>query len=292
MSRSCRGFAARLTLPLLFAAGLGVQAPAQAETLVFAPLPMKQPEEIVKHFKPMLAYLEQTLGMTIQVDYSSSYEDILKKFRSGKLDMAYLGPLPYVTLKEGFAPATPLVHFLEKSGKPSYTCAIVTGAGGKPLAGLKGAKIALTQPLSTCGYLSTDGLLHRAGSALEHNKYRYLDKHDEVALAVARGDFDAGGLKTSIAKQFAHLGVNVVAETAPLPSFALIANSKKLSAKRMAELREALTRLQPQSNPADKATMQQWGDEVRYGAVAADDKDYDPVRQLRKRVDIPQQGNF
>lgn len=290
MKLSVQGIFPALTL--LGALSLSVQS-LQAETLVFAPLPMKQPEEVVKHFKPMLSYLEQTLGITIEVDYSSSYQEILDKFRRGRIDLAYLGPLPYVTLKENFAPATPLVHFLEKSGKPSYTCAIITAAGNnKPLSAMKGLRIALTQPLSTCGYLSTDGLLHKAGRSLEQNRYRYVDKHDEVALAVARGDFDAGGLKTAIARQYAHLGVQVVAETAPLPAFALIANSRKLNTQRMEALRRALTGLKPQENPADKATTQGWGDELRYGAVNAEDRDYNPVRQLRKRVDVPVRGNF
>lgn len=265
----------------------------QAETLVFAPLPMEQPEAVVKQFKPLLDHLGKTLGMTIQIDYSTSYAELLRKFRQGKIDLAYLGPLPYVTLKSQYAPAVPVVHFLEKSGKPSYTCAIISNGSQKTLHGLKGQRVALTQPLSTCGYLSTDGLLQRVGSSLEKNKYRYLNKHDEVAQAVARGDFEVGGIKTAIARNYAHLGITVLAETAPLPSFALIANASKVPGKRIDDIRGALENLKPASNAADKELMQGWGENVRYGAVNASDRDYDPVRELRRRADdIPEQGNF
>lgn len=260
-----------------------------AETLYFAPLPMEQPEEVVKQFKPMLAYLENQLGVTIEIRYSTSYQDVLNKFQKGEVDFAYLGPLPYVTLRDKFAQAVPLAHFLEKSGKPSYTCAIISA--GAPLSnGLKTKKFALTQALSTCGYLSTDGLLHKAGSSLEQNKYRYLGKHDAVAEAVASGEFDYGGIKTAIAKNYEHLGVKVLSETAPIPSFALIANGKRLSPARIDALRTALVRLKPEG--ADKALMAEWGTNLRFGSVEAKDSDFDVVRQLRRKTDIPEKGNF
>jgi len=257
-----------------------------ADSLTFAPLPMETPETVVKQVKPMLAHLEKTVGVDITIDYSSDYAEILQKFADGKLDLAYLGPLPYLTLRDQVSQATPLVHFKEKSGSATYTCAIVAPADAKPdLAKLKGRKVALTQPLSTCGYLSTDGLLRQAGSNLEDNLYRYLDKHDEVALAVTRGEFDLGGLKTAIGKKYAHLGLAVIAESAPLPGFALVANAKTVSKERMDKLRDALV-------SAEGDTLKGWGDNIRFGAVPAFDGDYDGLRRLRRKANIPNSGNF
>lgn len=268
------------------AAVVSVSVSVRAETLTFAPLPMETPETVVKQVKPMLAHLEKSLGAQIRIDYSSDYAEILAKFESGKLDLAYLGPLPYLTLRDRVAAATPLVHFKEASGSATYTCAIVAPADAKPdLRRLKGRKVALTQPLSTCGFLSTDGLLRQAGSTLDDNLYRYLDKHDEVALAVTRGEFDLGGLKTAIGRKYAHLGLVVVAESAPLPGFALVANAKTVSAERMAQLRDALVGV-------DGDTAKGWGDNIRHGAVAAFDGDYDGLRRLRRSATIPNTGNF
>ncbi|MEW6514867.1 MAG: PhnD/SsuA/transferrin family substrate-binding protein [Pseudomonadota bacterium] len=257
-----------------------------AEPLAFAPLPMESPETVSTQWKPLLDYLGKSLGEPVRIEYSDDYGKILDKFRAGKLDLAYLGPLPYVTLKEKFPAATPVVHFNEQNGQPTYSCAIVALEERKlALKNIKGLRIALTQPLSTCGYLSTDGLLRRAGSDLEKNRYRYLDKHDAVALAVARGDYDAGGLKTAIGRKYLHLGLMVLAESPPLPSFALIANGTRLSAERIEQIRQALTRAQP-------GTTKSWGDNIRHGAVPANDRDYDAVRQLRGRADIPERDNF
>lgn len=280
-----------LCLAAAMTATLSMQASA-AQNYRFAPLPMEQPETVVKQMRPMLGHLEAATGSRFRIEFSADYAEILKKFRDGQVDLAYLGPLPYVALKEAYSQAEPVVHFIEKSGKSSYTCAIVAAGGKVTLSSLKGKKIALTQPLSTCGYLATDGLMRQAGTNLEDAKYRYLDKHDEVALAVARGEYDAGGLKTGIGKKYAHMGLNIVAETAPMPGFALIANSRTMSRADIEAIRKALTSLQPLKNPADAQVTQGWGDNIRSGAVVASDSDYDSVRKLRARADIPEKDNF
>ena len=58
------------------------------------------------------------------------------------------------------------------------------------------------------------------------------------------------------------------------------------------QLRQALTRLRPLQDAADKAVTQGWGNNIRHGAVNASDADYEPVRALRRRARIPENGNF
>lgn len=279
---ACRLF---LSLACLFTAHSG----AQAETLYFSPLPMEQPEEVVKQFKPMLNFLERQLGAKIEIRYSTSYAEILEHFRTGRIDLAYLGPLPYISLRESHPQAEPLVHFLEKNGEATYSCALISAGAPLPRPARK-KTFALTQPLSTCGYLAIDAQLRRQGDRLDQQLFRYLGKHDEVVLAVARGDYEYGGAKTSIARNYAHLGVTILAETPPLPSFALVASSRRLSAERLAQLRKVLTGLDPQTR--DKTLMSEWGPQLRNGALPAVDRDYDVVRQLRSKTKIPEQGNF
>jgi phosphonate transport system substrate-binding protein len=264
-------------------------AHAETDTLYFAPLPMEQPETVVKQFKPLLNYLEQKLGVTIVIRYSSSYNEILERFRTGQIDLAYLGPLPYVTLRENFPEAEPLVHFLESNGEPSYTCALISAGAGLPQAGIK-KTFALTQPLSTCGYLTTDSLLRQQRTSLSKQSFRYLHKHDEVAQAVARGDYDYGGLKTSIARNYRHLGIRILAESPALPSFALIANARRVPPERIAQIRKLLTSLEPREG--DRVLMQDWGKQLRHGAVPAKDTDYLTIRKMHQNTSIPTEDNF
>jgi phosphonate transport system substrate-binding protein len=260
--------------------------PAAGEPLVFAPLPMETPYTVAAQWKPLLAYLEEQLGVSLQIDYSGSNDEVVEKFAAGRLDLAYLGPLPYVKLRKRFPAAEPVVVFREKDGSATYTCALVAAADSRlDLKSLKQKRIALTQPLSTCGYFAAQGLLHQQGRALEENRYRYLGPHDTVALAVVRGEFDAGGVKTAIARKYAHLGLTVIAESPAMPGLALVANSKRLSAQRIEQIRQALLN-------APAKVREQWGDNIRHGAAPASDSDYDGMRQLSIPAAIPSQGNF
>lgn len=256
------------------------------EILRFAPLPMESPEAVASQWKSLLEYLEKSLGVRVQVDHSADYQEIVDKFAAGRFDLAYLGPLSYLRLKDRFPAAQPLVIFREKTGEPVFTCALIASAESElRTSQLKGRKIALTQPLSTCGYFSVAGLLQQVGSSLKENHYRYLGQHDEVALAVLRGDFAAGGVKTSIARKYARLGLVVLAETAPLPGYALVANGDTLSPERIAKIRQALL-------DADPTARKQWGENIRYGVIPARDEDYAGARQLPYKADIPARSNF
>jgi len=271
---------------LLLVVVLWVPLSAPAETLIFAPLPMETPYVVGSQWKPLLNYLEQTLGVILKIDYSTSNDEIVDKFKAGKLDLAYLGPLPYVTLKKDFPAAEPLVMFHEKDGQAAYSCAVVAAGGEQfDLHNLHGKRIALTQPLSTCGFFATEGLLERKGSCLEDNLYRYLGPHDEVALSVVRGEFELGGLKTAIAHKYDHLGLQVLAESRPLPGLALIVNRDKVSLERQAEIRQALIEVAPE-------IREKWGDNINNGVSPVKDSDYDEIRQLSVGKAIPEVGNY
>jgi phosphonate transport system substrate-binding protein len=283
---TAEGTISKVTLFLIMAVMSSVTAFAEPETVRFAPLPMMNRETVVKQFRPMTLFLEQKLGVVITYDYSESYQEMLEKFESGKVDLAYLGPLPYVELREKCEMAEPLVHFKEASGEPMYSCSIVALAESHlNLEGLKDRRFALTQPLSTCGYLSVNGLLKEHHTDLAHNRYRYLDKHDGVALAVVRGEFDAGGIKTAYGKKYAHMGLVIIAETPPLPGFALVAHRANMSPEKMDAIRGALLSLDA-AGP-DKERLSTWGENIRYGAALASDGDYDALRKLKGNIVIP-----
>lgn len=279
-------FQAWLALLVLGTGLLLFNGRGQAETIRLAPLPMENRETQVRQFRPLALYLEDQLKVTVELVFSEGYQELLEKFIGNHVDLAYLGPLPYVELKARYAKAEPLVHFNEASGKPAYTCAIIAFAEHpSSLSQVRDRKIALTQPLSTCGYLSVHGLFKEHGSSLEDNRYTYLDKHDAVALAVVRGDFDLGGVKTAIAKKYSHLGLKIVAETEPMPSFGLIANTATLSTHQVEAIRRLLSRLDPAG--ADKSMLAGWGENIQHGATLATDQDYELVRRFKGGVSIP-----
>ncbi len=132
LKRNFRCHVKKTILLTLLAMISSIATTVPAETVRFAPLPMENRETLVKQNRPMVLFLEKQLNITIEFVFSDSYDDIINKFTEGQIDLAYLGPLPYVALRAKFNRAEPLIHFNESSGKPMYTCAIVTMADSLP----------------------------------------------------------------------------------------------------------------------------------------------------------------
>jgi phosphonate transport system substrate-binding protein len=247
------------------------------DTLVFAPLPIENKKILYDKFYPMIEYLEKKLDKKILFNYSNSYADILKKFQDKEIDFAYLGPLPYIELKKKYPDALPIVNFKNEEGETTYTCSLVTF-----IKNTSSDKVALTQALSTCGYLSVNSLLN---NNLSKHKYRYLGRHDIVALEIIKGNYDIGGVKSSIVKDYYHLGLEEVARTKELPTFAIVANSQSLSKDEIKSIKNSLLHV-------SKDTLKDWDTSMKYGAKEANDGLYDELRVMTKDIIIPQKSNF
>ncbi len=266
-------------------------AVAEKSVLHFAPLPMENREAVYKQFEPMRVYLEKITGKKIVFKYFDNYAYLIDSFINGDVDLTYLGPLPYVKLRSRYSAAEPLVTFREVSGKDGYTCSLIALPENQlQLSEITEKKVALTQPLSTCGYLSVNGLLEKHGTNLEKNRYRYLGRHDAVALAVVRSEFDIGGVKTEIAHKYSHLDLKILEETDILPGFALVSNSTTVNRETAETIRKSFSALQPDGK--DREMLSVWGKKLANGTVPATDKQYDIIRRLIGDVVIPEKGNF
>lgn len=269
---------------LLCAIFLAPLAQAADSPLRFAPLPMEDRKILLSQYEPFLDYLQEATGEAYDFRFHRDYGRILDALRDDQLDLAYLGPLPYVFLTARDDGFVPLVIFLNRAGEARYTCSLVVFAGdGLALGDLAGRRIALTQPYSTCGYLVTDFLLREAGLSLAAGGFDYTGSHSEAILSVVRGTHAAAGAKTSIAEKFAHLGVVPLAESEPLPGFVLVANTRTTTAVQRERIRQALVGLDP-ADPTDRKRLDHWGEAIRFGAIPVEDSAYDPVRRLLDRL--------
>ncbi len=260
--------------------------PLEARPLVFAPLPYSHKEDLFEDFSPMIRYLEQTLHTSITFRYESKYDYLIEAFVQNKIDIAYLGPLPLRILMEKFPDALPLVSFNEKNGKQNYRCVLVkfpedTIDTSKP----KTITVALTQPLSTCGYFMSDVLLNSSlHLPLKKVQYRYVNNHDEVALSVIRGDYLLGGMKESLAQEYYSLGLRIFAYSDFVPGFALVINAQTVSPEQIIAIKQALL-------SAPSSVYSTWGSSISHGMSDARKEDYLRL-DIKKLNEIPQEGNF
>lgn len=250
--------------------------------LRFAPIPMSSKAHMTQQYLPFLDDLETHTGQRYELAYHARYTDLLDSFAADEIDFAYLGPLPYVALTERVNHATPVAQFLDSAGEVSYTCSLVAFAGHQgTLATLRrgAGRIALTQPLSTCGYLMVNREIERRiGQSLESYPYAYTGSHAAVALGVIMDDFALGGMKTLTAEKYHHLGLRVLAESAPVPGFLLVANARTVSPATIEAIKTRLISLDPKASRQDRETMRAWPANLCCGAVEVQQGAYDEIR--------------
>lgn len=274
-------------LLLLISLFLQAKEPAHQAPLRFAPLPMEGEKILQEQFFGLVAYLAEALDREIQVVEFLDYAELLTAFREDRIDLAYLGPLPYSLLAGVDADVEPVACFRESDGASEYTCSlIVSGDTGLDLTNVRTLHVGLTQPYSTCGYLGVSLMLQRTGRSLEEPglHFTYAGNHTAAALGVARGDFDVAGVKSSIARRYRHLNLEAIAESPPFAGFGLYANSRQLSQQTRERLREALQRFDPAVSDEAGTLMRLWGGHLAHGTSRASGCKDSKIREAINRL--------
>lgn len=217
-----------------------------AAELVYIPQPIENQETVIASHTPMVRYLAEKLGVEIHIRYEKDYNRILQLFREGKVDLVQLEPLAYVTLKKEYPQALPLVVMNEADGKPVYTCALVTSFDGPQAIREIKRPVALSQPLSTCGDFAATLLLKGSHPDFKQLGRQYLDdNYEDVALAVIRGEFETGIMKTQVARKYQNLTLKVLNETPPFPGLMIIGNGTTLSQEQIRQIGPLLLQTEP-----------------------------------------------
>ncbi|MDA3806476.1 MAG: PhnD/SsuA/transferrin family substrate-binding protein, partial [Thiomicrorhabdus sp.] len=252
----------------------------------FGPLPMYSEEHIRQEFYPFIKYLESVLQRPVQFAYRSSNKDVIDALISDEIDLAFLGPLPFALISKQDPDILPLLQFLNADGSVGYTCSVGVFSGDHlRISDLKNKQFALTQSYSTCGFLMTEHLLNQQGLSLADNEFEYIGSHPNCALGVIDGKFSACGIKTSIGKQFYPLGLDLIAESEPVPSYVLVANRRTLTAAEVASVRKHLLALKPLENKQDAELTKDWGNLIKYGTSPVTVDDFRMINDLINRMD-------
>lgn len=191
---------ALLTLGLV----LGLVAPVMAadadpDTLKVALLPDENASELIKRNQPLKDYLEKTLNKKVQLIVTTDYSSMIEAMRFGRIDLAYFGPLSYVLAKSK-SEIEPFAAMIT-GGKPTYRSVVIANAnaGINDYKDIKGKKMAYGDRASTSSHLIPKTMLAEAG--LKHGsdyEQHFVGTHDAVAVNVANGNADAGGLSEVI----------------------------------------------------------------------------------------------
>ncbi len=157
---------------------------------------MVSPKETFVHYRRLLDYLGERLGMDVELVQRKTYGEVSELVGNGGIDLAFVCSGPYATGREKYGfelLATPQIQ-----GSHFYQSYLIVNQGSpvQRLEDLKGKVFAFTDPDSHTGKLVPSFWLARMNERPESffGRVIYTYSHDNSVLAVARGLVDGAAV--------------------------------------------------------------------------------------------------
>lgn len=269
----------------LYAMAISLAVPNAAQASELKPLilgvhPYLPHDELISRFTPLANYIANTIGRPVEVRVGRDYAEHIKAIGNDTIDIAYMGPSPYVEMVERYG-RKPLLARQVINGNPYLKGEIIVRQDSplKTLADLKGKCFLFGDINSTMSYIMPQHMLEHAGVPLSRlGSYKFLEGHKNVALAVLSGTCDAGAVKQEVFQEFEPKGLRALAEL-PLVVDHLFVTSGKLPAPLVRKLRKAFIALN--GLPEGRQIMTSIHPDMT-ALVPPKDHDYDSLRTLMK----------
>ena len=240
------------------------------------------PLVMYKHYQPFVDFLSETTPYNFELKITQDYESIIRLLCDDGIDVALLGGLTYIEAEEASC-GLPFLATLSPDQKTDYQGTFIAreeNTAIREIQDIKGKRFAFASKRSTSGNLAP--LYHLYAKENIHledlSAYKNLGYHDSVAREVLRGNFDAGVVLDSVARKYQGRGIKIIGQTEPLPGF-LLAVRPGLDPKVVESLEKILLGLDYE-NPEQRAMMDTWDVNIRFGFSRVVDSSYDPVRQM------------
>ncbi|WP_025323189.1 phosphate/phosphite/phosphonate ABC transporter substrate-binding protein [Deferrisoma camini] len=243
----------------------------------FGVIPRYNPLVMFRSYQPIMDYLTESTPYRFELKVARSYDEAVQFLADRDVELASLGDVTFVEAYRSFG-AVPLVRPLNADGRPYYRSVIIVRKDSpiRDLSDLKGKRVAFGSVHSTSGNLIPRFFLFRHGVRIEDlASATNLGKHDIVAKAVLKGEYDAGAVKDVVAERYRRHGLRFLARSDPIPSVPIVAHPATDPAVREA-VKRALLAVDPE-NPVFQERLSQWDPEFRHGFVEARTEDYRPI---------------
>lgn len=261
---------------------LALVSTAASADLVLGVHPFKPATQLTEAFTPLTNYLSDKMGEPVSLRIAPDYEAHIDSAGRDEVDIAYMGPVSYVKLVEKYGPRRLLAR-QAIGGNPVFHAKIFVRADSPihTLADLRGKRFAFGEPNSTMSHLVPRYMLWQAGVAVEQlASTRFVGDHENVALGVLAGNYDAGAVKEDVYFSYESRGLRAIATSAPVSDHVFIA-ARRLSDAKVRKLREIL--LHADRDPQGAAALGAMTPGVK-ALVPVKDGDYDPLRVVLKKM--------
>lgn len=280
--RNCLQLAGAVAL----ACATSTAAFAQAQELRVGLIPSEDAQAMIRASQQVMDQLAEKTGMKVRPFVANDYNGVIEALRSGKLDIAYLGPFSYVLASsianaEAFA-----VAVTQKTGKSAYHSVVITrkDSGLDSVAKLQRKTFAFVDPTSASGHLfPKSGLLADGFEPEKHfSRVIFSGSHDANIMAVANKKVDGAAVADRIFESAVAKGLikgedfQVIWRSQPIPESPMV-------------WRKSLDAVTKQKVSAAMAEIKglPWGDQgVLNGFAPTSDQAYDVVRQTAKALNL------
>ena len=256
------------------------------DKLTIGLIPSEDSQAMIESSKQVLDDLQAKIGMPVVPFVATDYNGIIEALRSGKLDVAYLGPFSYVLATSVADVEAFSVAVTKKTGQSAYKSVILArkDSGIHTLADLKGHTFAFVDPSSASGHLFPKAGLEQAGFAPDSlfKRVIFSGSHDASILAVENKKVDAAAVADRIFASAVAKGVvkqddfEIVWSSKPIPESPMVWR-KALDPELKKKVADALASIKDVP----------WGDQgVLNGFQPTTDASYDVVRETAKVLDL------
>lgn len=250
--------------------------------LILAVHPYLPANEIINRYTPLARYLESETGHKIEIRIGKDYKEHTDHIGNDLVDIAFMGPASYVKMVNQYG-KKPILARLEINGAPVFHGNIIVRDDSpiQTLDDLIGKSFAFGDPSSTMSYLVPLYMLNKSGIALQQLKlYEFLGSHNNVALGVLTGDYDAGAVKNEVFLKYKARGLKSLKKTPELSEHLFITSST-MPPELITNLQQAMYKLA--SLPQGKSIL---GSIKKHtsGLVPANNSDYDNLREILMRL--------
>lgn len=254
-------------------------------------------QETTQRFLPLTKYLSDKVGVDF-VMVPVDTHDFEKRYKAGEFTFTHTNSLIYIVLHENQG-----VQLLasEKRGKlgsrSAGTIIARKGSGITKLADIRGKRMAFGPMLAPTGYLAEYDMMLAAGINPENDLGHYTIppgsyKHEKLIYGVLYGMYDVAAAPVMDLENMTRDGkiaaddLIVLAQSKPIP-YCTFGVGKDVDPALVRKVKEALMSLKP----SDTAVVD--GEQIKVlkaawidGYEELLDSDYDPIREMAKRVNV------
>ena len=277
-----RFFAHAVTLAVLLSLCTGPALSQEKEPLKLGIHPYLSSSELVRRFTPLAEYLGRQLGRPVMIEIGNSYDTHIHKIANGLTDIAFMGPASYVKLTSRYGKRPLLAAFKTKEGKFFHGHIMVRKDSPiTSLAQLTGKRFVFGDRASTMSHFVPRQMLLKAGiDVKQFSQVSYVANHDNIALGILAGSFDAGAVKEEVFLQYEPQGLRSLARSSPITDHVFIARSG-LPQSTIQALKNAFLQL---SDSADGRRIISGMRNDVIALVPSDDRDFDALRVIMNEL--------